>query len=221
MNWLPILLTFVLYGSGHILYAHTLKRVEASVFTTLLATSTVWIMVMGTVVYHEKIGVLQLLGALLIFASIGMLAEHTGRIKLDKSIVIGLVMGLIFGIASAAWVYVGKGTDPLTWVALSAIGPGLVVLLVRPQAVLKIKPLLTKPVLIKMACIAASFGIANLAVLGAHSRGSVTVVAPLLQTSIIVTALIGIFFLGERKRLWHKTAAAVICFSGVLLIILK
>lgn len=218
--WFPILLTFVLYGGGHILYANTLKRVEASVFSTLLATSTVWVMVMGAIVFHEHINILQIMGAVLIFVSIGLLVERTSKLKpkLEKSVVMGLLMGVVFGVASAAWVYVGKQSDAVTWIALSALGPGLVVLLLRPKSVLKMRPLLTKSVLSKMLVLAASFGIANLAMLAAYKRGSITLIAPLLQTSIIVTVLIGIAFLGERTKLWHKLAAAVVCFVGVLII---
>ena len=219
LYWFPMLVTFVLYGGGHILYAHTLKRVEASVFSILLATSTVWVMAMGVIVFDEIIGLREIIGALLIFASIVLLTERTGKIKLDRSIVMGLVMGLIFGIASAAWVYVGKLADSLTWIALSAIGPGLVVLFIQPRAVLKIKPLLTKSVLAKMALLSASFGVANLAMLIAYKSGPITSVAPLLQTNILVTVLLGIVFLGERARLLHKIGAGIVCLLGVLLLI--
>lgn len=93
--WFPILLTVVLYGVGHIVYAKTLQRVEASIFSILFATNAIWIIVMSYLLFNERLSTEQLLGALLIFASVGMLAERSGKLKLDKGILLGLL--LLFG----------------------------------------------------------------------------------------------------------------------------
>lgn len=60
---LVIVAMFLLYSVGHYLYARTLKQVEASIFTTLLNTSTIWVIAMGYLVLHEALHVADLVGA--------------------------------------------------------------------------------------------------------------------------------------------------------------
>lgn len=219
--WFCILLTFVLYSGGHLLYSYTLKRVEASVFSTLLATSTVWVMIMGYIVFDESIHPEQLLGALLILISVGMLAERSGKLKIDKGILMGLLIGVVFGVASAAWVYVGKHTDVESWNAISAAGPALFILLINPRSIKKMKPFLSGSLLSKMLVLALASGICNLTMLAAYQKGQVSSVAPLMQTSVLVTVVLGVVFLKERTRLWQKSLAAMVCFLGVVLIVLN
>jgi uncharacterized membrane protein len=83
------------------------------------------------------------------------------------------------------------------------------------------KPFFTKQVLIKMGFLAVSFSICNLAMLAAYQKGRVSTVSPLMQTSLIVTVILGVVFLKERNRLWQKSLAALICFLGVVLIVLN
>jgi drug/metabolite transporter (DMT)-like permease len=215
-----IVAMFLLYSFGHYLYAHTLKRVEASIFSTLLGTSTIWVVAMGYLVLHEALSVSDVLGAVIIMTSVLMLMERKNRkIHVEKSIVMGLLVGLIFGIASSMWVYIGKYSDLLTWTMISFFGTPLIFLLIRPKLAQTAKHFLSGELLIKMLILAVVWAIDNLASLAAYQRGSVSIIAPLLQTSAILSVIIAIIFLGERKRLHWKIAAAVVCFVGVALII--
>lgn len=210
---------FGLYSAGHITYAKTLKQVEASIFSTLLNTNTIWVILMGYLVLQESIHTIDVLGTLLILVSVGLLAERKGKLKLDKSIGMGLLVGLIFGLAGATWVYVGKHSDLLTWSALSFAITPLIVLILQPSAVPKMRYFYNKKIAITMVGLAAIWATSNLASLAAYQRGSVSIIAPLQETSVIITVLLAIIFLKERTRMWQKILAAIICFAGVILII--
>lgn len=217
--WPFMLMTFVLFGAAHIVYARTLQRVEASVFSILLATSAVWVMCLGLVVFRETIGAIELLGVVLIFVSIGLLVEHKGAVKLDRGILLGLLTGVLFGLATTNWVYVGKFSDPVTWTGISFLGPAAIVLLARPSSVKKMKPFLRKDTLIRIALLGIVYSVSAISAMFAYRSGNASVIAPLQQTSIIVTILLAYFFLGERQRFWHKALAALVCFAGILLIV--
>lgn len=217
--WPQMLLTMLLYGAGHIAYAKTLQRVEASVFTILFATNAIWVMLMGILLFHEHLNITQLFGVLLIFASVGLLVERKGQLKLDTGILQGLLTGLLFGFATITWIWVGKYTDAASWSALSFGGPSLVVLLANPKAVSKMKPFLSRGAFARMALLGVLFGISAVTLLNAYQSGKATVIAPLQQTSIIFTIVLAIIFLNERTRLWQKAIAAAVCFIGVLLIV--
>jgi drug/metabolite transporter (DMT)-like permease len=215
-----IVAMFALYAVGHYLYAHMLKRVEASVFSTLLNTSMIWIVAMGYLVLDEAIHASDVIGAGIILASVFMLMEHRkGKLQLETSILLGVLLGLIFGVAFSMWVYVGKGSDLLTWTTLSFFGTPLIFLGLKPRVARKAKHFFSGKLLPRMLTLAVVWAIGNLASLAAYKGGNVSTIAPLLQTSAILSVLVSIVFLHERSRLRWKIAASVVCFVGVWFII--
>lgn len=218
---LLILSMFILYGVGHYLYAHTLKRVEASVFSTLLNTSTIWVIVLGYLVLHEMLNLSDVLGSAIIMLSVFMLIERKKRkFHVEKSLAMGLLVGLIFGVAASMWIYIGKHSDLLSWTMISFFGTPLIFFLVKPKIVKTAKSFLSGEIFVKMLVLGVVWAVDNLASLAAYQRGNVSVIAPLLQTSAILSVIIAIIFLGERRRLRWKIAASVVCFAGVLVLII-
>lgn len=217
--WLPILITIALYGAGHVAYAKTLQRVEASVFSILFSTNAIWTMVMGLVVFHEQLTNWQLIGAVLIFASVAMLIERKREVKLDSGIWLGLLTGVLFGFATVGWVYVSRFSDAATWTALSFAGGALVVLITNPKSVTRMRPFLSGGRPARLLILGILFSISAVALITAFQYGNVSLIAPLQQTSLILTIILAVIFLGEKSRLGHKVAAAAICFAGVVLIV--
>ena len=218
---LPAIFSVICFGVGHIVYAKTLQRVEASVFSVLFATQAIWIMLLGILLFNENLTGLQILGSLLIFVGVGFTIKNIRSLSFDKGTLLGLLTGLIFGIAITAWSYVGRHTDGLSWAATSFIGASLVACLVRPQTIKHIRPLLNKRILKTLILLGIFYGIGSLTMLFAYKEGTFAVVSPLRQTSIIVTTLLALLFLSqERTRIGKKVLAALICFIGVILIII-
>lgn len=212
---------FGLYCIGHVLYAQTLKKVEASVFQTLLNTSTIWVVLMGYIALKEHFNPMDLFGTAVILGSVGMLIERKSgsKLTLERSILLGLLVGLIFGVASALWVYIGKHSDVLSWTMLSFFGTPVIIAIVRPKTFKGTRYYFKGKVLANMLILALVWAFDNLASLAAYKTGTVAVVAPLLQTSVVLSVIISIIFLKERTNLKQKIAASVVCFIGVLLLV--
>ena len=216
----PAAIAIVAFGVGHILYAKTLQIVEASTFSVLFASQAIWIMLLGIVLFNEALTLVQICGSLLIFSSVGLLVKDWKNFKLDKGTALGLLTGVLFGIAITSWSYVGKHTDGLSWTAASFIGTALVSLAIKPSTSHKIAGLLGHKTLIKLLILAAFYGAGSLAMLYAYNKGTFAVVTPLRQTSIIVTTVLALLFLSaERTRIGIKVIAAILSFIGVLLIV--
>lgn len=217
----PAIISVIFYGVGHIVYAKTLQKVEASAFSVLFATQAVWIMLLGIVLLGESLTTLQVLGSLFIFVGVGFLVKNLASVFKDRGTLLGLLTGLMFGIAITAWSYVGRHTDTLSWAAISFIGTSFVAFLVYPKSVQKMKPLLKPQVLATLILLAVFYGIGSLAMLFAYKEGSFAIISPLRQTSIIVTVLLALAFLPqERNRIRRKILAAFICAIGVILIVI-
>ncbi len=216
--WLAIIATCVLFGAGNVVYAKTLQRVEASIFSVLFATGAVWVMLMGIIFLDEALSFSQIIGSILIFFSIAVLGYSKKSLKFDKGILWGLLTGLIYGVAVALWAYVGRGSDVASWTAISFAGPSLAVLLAYPSSVMHMKSFLSGTKLIRMTLLGLFFSVASVTLLTAYNRGDVSAVAPINQTSIVVTTLLAVIFLKERDHLPKKILAATICFVGAILI---
>jgi len=217
----PAVISVIFFGVGHIVYAKTLQKVEASAFSVLFATQAIWIMILGIVLLGESLTVLQVAGTILIFVGVGFLVKNLASVFKDKGVLLGLLTGLMFGIAITAWSYVGRHTDTLSWAAISFIATALVAFLARPKSVQKMKPLLKPKVLATLVLLAIFYGIGSLAMLYAYKEGSFAIISPLRQTSIIVTVLLALALLPqERNRIRRKILAALICVVGVVLIVI-
>jgi drug/metabolite transporter (DMT)-like permease len=216
----PAIISVLFFGVGHIVYAKTLQKVEASAFSVLFATQAVWIMALGIVLLGETLTVVQVLGSVLIFLGVGILAKNLSSVFKDKGVLLGLLTGLMFGIAITAWSYVGRHTDTMSWAAISFVGTSLVAFLVWPKSIKKMRPLLRPKVLVTLVLLAVFYGVGSLAMLYAYKEGSFAIISPLRQTSIIVTVLLALIFLPqERNRIRRKILAALICAIGVVLIV--
>ncbi len=219
-QWLPVLLCTIGFGYGSVLYAKTLQRVDASAFSVLFATQTVWIMFAGVMLYSEKLQLLQLVGAALIFTSIGLLAKNRSVFKNPEGIFLGLLTGLFFGIAVASSAYLVRTVEPLTWVWVSFILGGFGSLLVNPSKISLCYSLIRSEILLLMLAGAAVYAVGTVAMNYAYIEGPFSLVAPIRQSGIILTTILAVWLLRqERVDVSRKLTAAAICTLGVLLLL--
>ncbi|HYH74598.1 MAG TPA: DMT family transporter [Candidatus Saccharimonadales bacterium] len=217
----PAATAIVFFGIGHIAYARTLQRVDASNFSVLFATQAVWIMLLGILFFDERLALQQIIGTLLIFGAVAIIVPNLRSLSLDKGTLLGLLTGLLFGIAITAWSYVGRHTDGLSWAAISFVGTAIVTLLVRPKTLHSLRPLFASKLLARLTLLGAFYGIGSLAMLFAYKEGTFTEVTPLRQTGIVVTVLLALLFLkNERVNIPRKVIAALACCAGVILLVM-
>lgn len=217
--WFASISCIILFAAGNIALAESLQRIEASVFTVIFATSVAWIMLFGTILFGEPLGLWHVIGSLLTFISILLLVETRGRLKFDRGILFGLLSGLLFGLAVIGWVYVGRKAEPISWQAITFIAPSLLIALVYPKSLAKAKPLLKGRQLNWLLLASFTFAVSTTALLYAYKHGQINQVAPLQQSSIIFTVILAVIFLKETKNLTRKIVSALICFAGVLMIV--
>ncbi|MDB5166591.1 MAG: rane protein of unknown function [Candidatus Saccharibacteria bacterium] len=217
---LPAIGSMLLYGAGHIVYAKTLQRVEASVFSIYFATHALWVMLLGILLFGEKLSILQIIGSVLIFASVSLAVKSFRNFKPDTGALLGILTGVLFGLAITCWSYVGRHTDTLSWAAVSFAGASLASLLFSPKAIKKIGPMLSLKILPRLVLLGVFYAIGSVAMLYAYKTGTFSLVSPLRQTGIIVTTVLALVLLSqERVNIKRKVAASVVCTLGVLFLV--
>lgn len=218
--WLPALIAVIAYGVGHVLYAKTLQKVEASAFSVLFATQSIWIMTLGLVLFDETLTILQILGTVLILCAVVVLSKNLKSLIKQKGIAVGLLTGLVFGVAITAWSYVGRHTDTLAWAAVSFVLTSLASLLIRPATYKMIGSVVTGRLMPKLTLLAVFYGVGSVAMLYAYREGAFTIVTPLRQTGIIVTTLLALLLItSERNNILRKIIAACLGVLGAFLIV--
>lgn len=218
---LPAVASMILYGAGHIVYAKTLQRVEASVFSVYFATHAIWVMLLGILLFNETLTAIQAIGSVFIFASVSLVVKSMRNFRPDAGALLGLLTGVLFGLAITLWSYVGRHIDTLSWAAASFAGASLVALLFSPGAIKRMGPMIKPKVLPKLALLGVFYAIGSVAMLYAYKEGAFSLVSPLRQTGIIVTVLLAFLLLpSERIRVGRKIAAAAICTLGVVLLVM-
>lgn len=219
--FVPVLISSVAYGVGHIFYAKTLQKVEASAFSVYFATHAIWMMLFGVFLFGEALTWWQLAGALLVFSGVLTLMKRPVQLLSDRGALYGFITGALFGVAITAWSYVGRYTDTLSWAALSFLLPVVVIFLIRPKTLKAVSSLFRTPLMSwKLLLLAVFYGIGSLAMLYAYKEGSLAIISPLRQTGIIVTMLLALLFIrAERHSMRRKLLAACICCVGVVLLL--
>lgn len=214
-----ILMTF-LYGVGNVLIFKSLKAGEASEFTIVFATKVFWTIAAAILFLGEAFSLRQGVGTLLIMASVILLSWKDRRFKLSKGGLFGLGAALCFGLAFANDAFILRNFDVPSYLAIAFIVPALMVWLFNPRAARKMLPLLEKPMLKRLMILAILYAVSSITIFLAYQVGrNAAQIAPLNQTSTIVTVLLAIVFLQEKNDLLKKIAGAVISVLGVILVL--
>lgn len=178
-----------------------------------------WVVAVIEVVLGHHLPVLQLVGVVVISLGLFSLALDGGR--LTRSALPGLAAAVATGLAIAGYTVVDAtavATTPVlvyaTWTFLIQ-GPVLpLIAIVRRGSRLR-----GQPVGVLLAGLAG--GVVSLAAYGlvlvAQTSGATAAVAALRETSIVIGAVIGTVFLGERFGRGRVIAAAVVAV-GILLV---
>jgi len=218
--WVNVVLMVILYGVGNICVFHALKIIEASTFTILLASRALWTIIGALLLLGESYTWLRLAGALLIISSIVLVSwKRRQKLALGKGEVFSLLAALFFGLAFVNDAFIIRGSDVLSYEAIAFVLPTIGILIAQPQAVKKIPHLLRKDSIMKLALLSAFYGVSAVTVFTAYKVGhNAAQIAPLEQTTTIVTVVLSIIFLKEKTALVRKSLGTVLSFVGIMLV---
>ena len=221
-NLLPLLpnlalMTF-LYGAGNVFIFKALKAIEASEFTIIFATRTVWIILAAVLFLSEQFSLVQLLGTGLILSSVVLVSWQKG-LKLSRGVLLSLAAAACFGLAFANDAFIIRNFDVPSYLGIAFIVPALAVWMVFPKSSSKILPMLKKSFLKKLGVLSVLYATSAITIFLAYQIGrNAAQIAPLNQTSTILTVLLAIIFLGEKSQLTRKLIGAVLSFIGIILV---
>ena len=214
-----IILMMTLYGAGNIFIFNALKRIDASTFTILFTSRSLWTILGALMFLGEVYTLSRFIGAILIIASVVIVSWKGKSIALGKGELLSLCAGICFGFAFVNDAFIVQHSDVISYNALAFILPSLGVLAIQPMAAKKIIPLLHKDYLFKLLLLSVFYAISAFSLLYAYKVGrNAAQIAPLQQTTVIATVILSIIFLKEKSDLVKKSIGTIISFIGVILV---
>lgn len=216
-----LFLMVILYAASNIFIFRALKIVDASEFTIVFASRALWIIIGAIIFLKESFSLQKTLGTFLIILSIILVSYKGKKISINKGFIFSILAAAFFGLVfiNDAFIINNFNFNVLSYLTIIFIIPSLAIWVIYPKSIMKMKPLFKKQTLPKLILLSILYAISAITFFSAYKVGkNASQIAPLNQTTIIVTVILSIIFLKERSNLLRKLLGAVISFIGVILL---
>lgn len=211
-----LLLAAALWGTCQVFLFKALQITEASEVTIVSGVRVIVTILASVIFLKEVFTGWNVLGTVLILVSTVLIANRKKGLKFDKGLFYTLAMAFFGGLAIVADSANVQQYEVLAYSTFSNLLSGLFILAVYPKTLKQWKTFANLSFLLKMlpvAVFSVSQGILYL--LALTYGGNTAEVGTIRQSSVIVTVLLAVIFLGERDNLGKKVVAAILVTLGV------
>jgi uncharacterized membrane protein len=219
-----ILFSSVLYALHAVFGFKALQTVEVSRFTVIYSLRAVITILVATLFLDEKLTLIQLIGALLILSAIIFLNTNSlkGLFRLTKGEIYALLAAVTFGVATVSDKYLLDWFNYVPYLFIDFMVPGMILFLARPKSISESVGLLKAKLAPKILLFSTLYAIAAITFFAALTQAdNASLVSGVGQVGSIVTVLMGIVLLKEKKDLSKKLIAASLSFLGLILLVIK
>lgn len=208
----------ILWGLGTICFFKALQLLESSEVTILGSVRSLITIAASLLFLNETFNQKKLLGTILVLLSIFIVTNLKHGMKFNKGIYYTLGMVCFYGLAVVFDVVNLRYADPLSYLAITNILIGIILLLIFPKTIRKLTFLADKSFWKKMLPVSVFSSGQAIAYYFALAKGPASQIAPIGQSQVIITILLAVVILKERDNLLRKTIAAVTVTVGVILL---
>ena len=216
--YLFLTIACIFYAINDRLSTDVRKGVEASVFSIIKQTTTVFMIAAGILFFKEKFILSKIVGGLLIVLSNILVFYKKNTNANKKYIWLGLLASFFNTIALIIDVNYSKQFNIPLYSAFTLLIPAIIIFLFER---IKISDLTTefkninKKVLL---LVTLSGGLMVILKLTAYQLGQVIVIAPLCSLTIILNVIVGFIFLKEKDNILKKILAGLLILISIILI---
>lgn len=213
-----LILSGILYGIYDKLMVSARKGIDSSTWPMLSQLSTVIMIFAGILFFKEKFILKKVIGALLIISSNVFIFFKKGKLKINKYLFIALMAIGCEAIAGILDVDIGGNFNLPFYVGMSFIIPGISILVFDKIKFNEVKEEIKTSNKIILCINIICWAIAGLFSLRTYLLGTVSIVAPLKASKILLNIIVGYIFLKERDNLPRKIIAGFGIILGIVLI---
>lgn len=215
--YLFLFLACIFYGLNDRLQTTSRKHLEVSVFSILGQLGTVFLIIVGLIIFKEPFVLTKLLGAgLILFANIFLFYEK-GKLKLNKYVWIGVLAKMFYTIAVSIDIGISKQFNLPFYIMLTFLLPAVVIFFGEKIKFSEIIGEYKRPGRINYIITGISWGLLSFFYLRAFQFGAVTTIVPIQASAVLLNVLVAYIFLKERDHKWRKIISAVLVILGIIL----
>jgi transporter family protein len=219
MVWPNVMLSGFLYALGTMFIFLGLKSGEASKFTVIFSSRTLFTILAAFLFLGETMGGNQLIGVFLIIGSILIISFTPDSMSFDKDERYALFAAIAFGLATVNDKFVIGQMNFFWFLFLGFVLPGVFIFFMRPVSIQKVKALLHYRMMRGITIISLIYCIGTLAFYTALSYAKSSEVASLGITSVVFAEILALVFLGERNNIAFKVVGTIVAVVGVYFVI--
>ncbi len=215
-----LVLMVLLWSANNILLFSALKRIEASIFTVIFSTRSLFTTLASSLFLSEFLSRRQFVGAffILLGAVFVTFTKKTG-FKFDKGIIYAVLATAAFGFANTNDRVLLGSFNLYPYITLAFVLPSLFLVFVKPSSVYNLKLFTNFNILKKMILLCLIYALASIAFFRAlQIAPNSSQVATISVTSVVLTVFLSIIFLKERENMGRKIIGALSAFIGLLLV---
>lgn len=167
----------------------------------------------------ESFNLQKTVGVILIVSSIFLVNIGKNKFILGQGVLYAILSTICAGLAVTNDAFILKTYDAVSYTAVISFLPGVLLLLLRPTVILKLKRLQNFTYVRTMLFLAIFYAASAVAYyMALHLGADASMVAPIAKSSIILTVLLAVIFLKEKEKMVVKLIAAILVTAGVLLV---
>jgi drug/metabolite transporter (DMT)-like permease len=218
--WLIAIVAAILWTAIAVISFKACRVADVSLKTPIARSKIFWALLFAAIIIGETITLDKIIGSILIFIGILIVSVDLNKkfggfndpgVKL--TLLFAFLMGIVVVIDKLAMNYF----QPSIYGFLQYLLPGIFLFAAIPNRINRMKKLVKRNgILLIITGMLVPIGYWIL--LKVYQTAEVSSVIPVLESSVIISMLGGIIFLGERKDLIRRALGAIIVLIGVLII---
>lgn len=211
-------LAIIFYAINNRLNTPVRREIQASKISILGQVYTIFMIIIGLIIFREPFVITKIIGAVLIIFSNLLVFYKKGELKIDKYVVFGVLANLSMAIAVSFDISVSENFNLPIYVAITFMIPSILIFLFERPKISDIQSEFKNGNKVAILITAISWSLSAVTSLRAYLLGDVTTVAPLCALNVILNVFAGYIFLKERDNLSKKIIAGILIIISVILI---
>lgn len=210
-------LACIFYALNDRLSTTVRKGVEASTFSIIKQTKTVFMVLAGLLFFKDSFVLTKVAGAFLIVISNILVFYKRGTFKANKYVWLGMLASVFLTIALLIDVNYSREFNLPLYVSMTTLFPAFLIFIfdkVKIKDIVEEYKNCNKKLLFTVGI---TWSIMMILSLYAYQLGKVSIIAPLCSLTVILNVIVGYIFLNEKSRLLQKIIAGVLIIISVVL----
>jgi drug/metabolite transporter (DMT)-like permease len=210
-----LLLACVFYALNNRLQTTARKHLHVSSFAIINQLNTVFIIIISLIINSNINAGHKIAGASLILLGNILMLWKSGKIEINKYVIIAVISALCASTAVTIGIWISKYFNLPFYIFLTFIIPAVLITLKEKVAAASIKEELTSASKIYYYLTGILWTLAIFFSLRTFQYGNVETVAPLQATSVFLNVLVAYVLLKERGEIIRKLLASALVGLGV------